>query len=410
MKTIHHRLRSGSAMFIVLAVFVAGYALGNHTVPIAAQSPSRGGDAVFDAFYQAYDSIQEDFVNPTGEEISSDMLLNGAIRGMVENLEDPNSVYLDPDQYDLFSEELSGAIEGIGVVIDTNEEAGGIEVINVLDGTPAAQAGIQAGDIFAVVDGDDVLGMNQLQLATRVRGEAGSTVEITMLRDGEEIEFSIVRARIDVPNISFHRVDDSAIGYIRLYQFTDEARNEIDDALANLEPDTLDGLILDFRGNPGGLLSSAIDVASAFIEDGDLLIEDFGDDSEQVYSTNGSFSNIDIPLVILVDERSASASELVAGAMQDSGTATIIGETTFGKGTVQNIRPLANGGGLRITVARWLTPKGNWIHGTGITPDIIIDWDSETLDAPDDPQLQAAIDYLENSAPVSASAASTHTQ
>jgi carboxyl-terminal processing protease len=228
-----------------------------------------------------------------------------------------------------------------------------------------------------------------------------------MLREGEAVKFSIVRARIDVPNIDFRRLDNSAIGYIRLFQFTDEARDEIDDALSDLDTASLNGLILDFRGNPGGLLSSAIDVASAFIEDGDLLIEDFGNDNEQVYTTNGSFNDIDLPLVILVDERSASASELVAGAMQDSGTATIIGEITFGKGTVQNIRPLTNGGGLRLTIARWLTPNGHWIHGTGIVPDIIVDWESETLDVPDDPQLQAAIEFLNKLVPVSVQQAST---
>lgn len=394
-------LRSGSVMMIVIAVFFAGYALGNHTAPAAAQPRVNPRDEVFDAFWETYETIREDFVNPTGDTISEEMLVDGAIRGLVDSLGDPNSVYLAPDQYDMFNEELSGSIEGIGVVIQTNEEIGGIEVVNVLEGTPAAQAGVRAGDVFAVVDGEDVLGMNQLQLSTRVRGEAGSVVEITMLRDGDMVKFSIVRDRIDVPNIDFRRLENSSIGYIRLYQFTGEARDQIDSALSELNTETLDGLILDFRGNPGGLLSSAIEVASAFIEDGDLLIEDFGDDNEQVYTTNGSFNEIDLPLVILVDERSASASELVAGAMQDSGVATIIGEVTFGKGTVQNIRPLRNGGGLRLTIARWLTPNRNWIHGTGIVPDIVVDWESETVDVPDDPQLQAAVDFLGTLVPTS---------
>jgi len=153
--------------------------------------------------------------------------------------------------------------------------------------------------------------------------------------------------------------------------------------------------VLDLRGNPGGLLTTAIDVASAFVKDGTILIEDFGEGNEQIFEANGSYIGVSVPLVVLVDDNSASASELVAGALQDNGRATIVGVTTFGKGTVQTWQSLVNGGGIRLTIARWLTPNGNWIHGQGITPDVIVEWPVEGRDNTIDPQLNAAIELLE---------------
>lgn len=398
MGNIWQRVRQLPIALVIVVVFVAGFALGNHSAITAAQTnftQPPGTEAAFEAFWQVYDLIQDDFVEPNGEEILTEKLVDGAIRGLIEALGDQNSGYMDPEQYPVLFNDLSGTIEGIGVVIRTNDELGGIEIVNVLEGTPAAAGGIQIGDIFAAVDGEDVFGISQLDLAFKVRGPAGTTVDITMLRDGERVDFTLTRAFIDIPNIEAEVIEDTSFGYIKLNQFTSAARSEIDNAVEALDVNTLDGLILDFRGNPGGLLTSAVEVASAFVEEGPILIEDFGD-REQIFRANGSYTELDIPLVILVDERSASASELVAGALQDSGGATIIGETTFGKGTVQTIQELVNGGGIRLTIARWLTPNRNWIHGAGITPDIIVEWEPETFDDPDDPQLQAAVEHLQS--------------
>lgn len=393
-------MRQLPVAFFLVIVFVAGFALGNQSAVTSAQRPftqPAETEPVFEAFWQTYELIQTQFVEPDGTDIQPETLVDGAIRGMVEALDDQNSGYLSPEEYPVMFDDLSGTIEGIGVVIRENEEFGGIEIVNVLEGTPAAAAGIHIGDIFAAVEGEDVLGMSQIELASRVRGPAGTIVNITMLRDGEPIDFELTRARINVPNIESEIIEDTSIGYIKLNQFTSSARREINAAIADIGTDQIDGLIVDFRGNPGGLLTSAIDVASAFIEEGPILIEDFGDSREQIFNADGSFiENLDIPLVILVDERSASASELVAGALQDTGQATIIGETTFGKGTVQTIQELVNGGGVRLTVARWLTPNRHWIHGAGITPDIIIEWEPETLDTEDDPQLDAAVEHLQS--------------
>jgi carboxyl-terminal processing protease len=214
-----------------------------------------------------------------------------------------------------------------------------------------------------------------------------------MRRGDELIDFTMARARIQIPTIESHLLDNN-IGYIKLFEFNDDARSALDEALENMDARNLNGLIFDLRGNPGGLLNSAIDIASAFLEDGVILIEDFGDGQEQTLDVNGNYSGVTVPLVVLVDETSASASELVAGAFQDHRRATIIGEVTFGKGTVQTWHELANGGGIRLTIARWLTPNRHWIHEQGITPDILVEWTPESYNDPDDLQLLVAQNYL----------------
>jgi carboxyl-terminal processing protease len=382
---------------LIAIVFVSGFVLGSqHSV--GAQSPFAappGVEEQFRPFWQVYNLIQDNYVDPEGDELDQTKLIDGAIKGMVESLGDEFSGYMDAELFPVVNQELEGEIQGIGVVIRTIEDTNSVEVVSVMVGSPAERAGILAGDIFAVVDGVDVLQTTQTELANYVRGPEGSTVNITMLRGEELVDFEVQRERIIIPMIESEVLEDN-IGYIRLNQFGPSARRDIDAALETMAPETLDGLIFDMRGNPGGLLSTAIDVGSAFIEEGPIVIEDFGGGREQVLNANGNFLNLDIPVVVLVDEASASASELIAGALQDNDLATIIGEVTFGKGTVQTWQPLVNGGGIRLTVARWLTPNGSWIHRNGITPDYIVEWNpTSAAEAADDIQLQAALDFLE---------------
>lgn len=388
-----HQLQTG---FIVILVFVAGFALGNHAGVTNAQSgTSPETEALFQPLFEVYDLIDNQYVDPNDAPVIAETLVDGAITGMVDSLGDQFSGYMDPATFPLMNDDLEGEIEGIGVVIHTNEETNRIEVINVMKGTPAASSGLRIGDIFVAVDGEDVTTASQVELASKVRGRAGSDVTLTMQRGEDMLDFVITRARIEIPNIESRVIEDTNVGYIKLNQFSSEARNQIDAAINTLDINNRDGLIVDFRGNPGGLLNSAIDVASAFIAEGPILIEDFGAGNEEILSANGRFSDIQVPIVVLVDETSASASELVAGAMQDTNTATIIGETTLGKGTVQTWRTLTNGGGVRLTIARWLTPNRNWIHGLGITPDIIVEWTPESFDDTNDPQLAAALTHLQ---------------
>jgi carboxyl-terminal processing protease len=215
-----------------------------------------------------------------------------------------------------------------------------------------------------------------------------------MRREDELVDFMITRAKITVPNIET-RILDGDIAYIQLNQFSSHAREELDTAIDELDVQDRAGLIFDLRDNPGGLLSSAIDIASAFVPEGPVVIEAFGDGREQVFEADGTYADLGVPVVVLVNEASASASELVAGALQDTDNAYIIGETTLGKGTVQQWLPLQNDAGLRLTIARWLTPDRRWIHLEGITPDEIIEWAPTIYEDPNDPQLEAAVDWLQ---------------
>jgi carboxyl-terminal processing protease len=394
MRAIWQRSSRMQISLLIIVVFASGFALGSqHSVSVAQSTTSMPPEAesVFEPFWQVYNLIRSDYLEP----VEPDLLLDGAINGMVESLGDQFSGYMNPEVYPLLNDDLSGEIEGIGVVIQTLEETGEIEVVNVLEGAPAMEAGVMPGDIFTAVNGEDVTELSQLELAGKVRGAAGTSVIITMRRGEELLDFTMARARIQIPTIE-SRLLDNNIGYIKLFEFNDDARQALDDALENLNAKNLNGLIFDLRGNPGGLLNSAIDVASAFLEDGVILIEDFGDGQEQTLDVNGNFSGVNVPMVVLVDETSASASELVAGALQDHRRATIIGEVSFGKGTVQTWHELTNGGGIRLTIARWLTPNRHWIHEQGITPDIIVEWTPESYNDPNDIQLLVAQNYLES--------------
>ncbi len=400
------RQRSGqvTTAAIIAIVFVAGFAFGNQYAAVRAEqsplTPPADSQELFAPFWQVYNLILNDYVDPQGKPLDKGKLVDGAINGMVNSLGDQFSGYMDPKTFPSINQELEGQFEGIGVVIRTDDATKAIEVVSVLEGSPAQTVGIQQGDIFSKVDGIDVSAVNQTDLATYVRGKEGTKVKVTMIRDGKPIEFDITRAKIVVPNIETKQLDDH-IGYVKLNQFSPDARAEMDKALATLDPQSLNGLILDLRGNPGGLLDTAIDVGSAFLKDNTILIEDFGKGNTQTYKSNGNYANINVPMVVMVDEGSASAAELIAGALQDNHRATVIGETSFGKGTVQTWQQLINGGGVRLTIARWLTPDKHWIHHQGITPDIVVPWDQskEPLGSTADPQLDAAVHFLEAAVP-----------
>lgn len=377
---------------IAAMFFFAGFAVSNVPSIIAAQSdtaPPQGIDEDFAPFWQTYNLIQSVYI----DDVDTTKLVNGAISGMVDALDDPFSGYMDPEVFPVINEGMSGKINGIGAVIRLNRETEEVEILSLIEGSPAFDSGLRPGDVFVAVEGEDITELNQSELAMKIHGPAGSAVTLTIRRGDEMLDFTIIRAEINVPNIQ-SKLLSNQIGYIRLNQFSPEARLEIDQAFEQLGGENLSAIVLDLRGNPGGLLDSAVDVASAFLDDGIILYEDFGNGNETIFEANGDASIPDIPLVVLVDESSASASELVAGAFQDRARATIIGETTFGKGTVQSWRSLANGGGIRLTIARWLTPDRSWIHEDGVTPDVIVSWSPEYVEDEFDPQLDAALNFL----------------
>lgn len=394
MKSLVKQTRHARIVLLVLLVFAAGFALGSQGLnnPVEAQGRVDVSDTntAFEPLWEAYAILQSRYVDP----IDVERLVEGAISGMVNALDDPYSSYMRPQVYAMFNSDLSGNVEGIGVVITTRDN-GEIQVVTVIPGAPAMDAGVMPGDVFIEVDGESVAGFDQTELAAVVRGPAGTQVNITFRRGQELVNFTITRARFAVPNVSYEVLEGN-IAYISMLDFNQVTRSQLDDALAAVDVNNRIGLIFDLRGNPGGLLSSAIDVGSAFIESGPILLETFsidGQEQMQVFEANGNFAGIQVPIVVLIDETSASASELLAGAMQDTGAAIVLGEPSVGKGSVQTIQPLSNGGGLRLTIAYWLTPNGNSIHQQGVQPDIVVEWTPESFDDPD-LQLEAAVDYL----------------
>ena len=384
------------SILVTIAVFVIGFIAGSMALSNRSNAQGRAAltdkDQAFEPFWDAFSIVESRYVDPVDIEI----LVNGAIEGMVNALDDEHSGYIRPALCDRATD-FSGEFSGIGVTIRKIKDSGEIEVATVIPGSPADGAGVLPGDIFYEVDGHQVTGMTQAELSSLVPGPRGTTVTITFKRNEEILTFEIVREVFALPNVSYEIVGDN-VAHVKMLDFNDLSRSQLDEAFEELEIDSSNGLIFDIRDNPGGTLASAIEIGSAFIEDGVLLRQVSRDQSEQVTRTRGGYADIDVPIVVLVDETSASASEVIAGAMQDYHVATILGETTFGKGTVQNIVPdLANGGCVRITVKRWLTPNGSWIHEQGITPDIIVEWNPDTdAERAIDLQLEAAIEFLQS--------------
>jgi carboxyl-terminal processing protease len=399
------RVRPFQTSILVVFVFAAGLFVGSQHTLLLAQGntmPPRDAEADFAPFWQVYNLIEDQYLDR--DTLSRQELVDGAIEGMMATLGDEFSGYMSAEVFPMLNDDLSGQVQGIGAVVELVEGGTEVQVVNVLEGSPAEAAGILPGDIFVEVDGVNVTETGQFNLVAEVRGPEGSTVNLVMRRSDELLEFSIVRARITVPIVE-HEILDNNIGYVQLREFSSNAVEELQNTFTEMNAESLEGLILDLRGNPGGLLNVAIDVSSLFIKDGTIVSEQFADGREQVFEASGTYLGYEVPLVILVDENSASASEIVAGALQDLEQATIIGMTTFGKGTVQTWQELVNGGGVRLTIARWLTPDGNWIHGNGITPDIVVEWPREDQEADEtnDPQLNAAIEHLLDTVPAAVS-------
>ncbi len=305
------------------------------------------------------------------KEPDQDALVQGAIKGLLESLKDPYTEYLSPEDFKYFSSFVEGDYVGIGVQIQP-----GIDyprVINTFEGTPASAAGIKAGDLVIKVNGKDILGEPLGKVVEQITGQAGTKVRLTIRREGQkDIDLEMVRSSIYTPTIT-SRIVEGDIGLIRIYVFGDSTKDEFEKALVGLISQGARKLILDLRDNPGGMLQSAVGITSIFVEPGQVAVSTVDRSGERdEYLTSGEPAGKGMPVVVLVDENSASASEALAGALQDYGLATLIGGKTYGKGTVQVIIPLDGGGALKITTARYHTPKDRVIDGTGLTPDIQI--------------------------------------
>lgn len=357
----------------------------------APTTPATDRETLFAPFWESWDIVHREFVDQPVDDL---VLMRGAIRGLLEALGDEHTGYMDPEEYKQANIPLQGEYEGIGAWVDT--EAKFLTIIAPMPNSPAERAGLHPGDEIVGVDGQDVTRLDGSLVIRRVLGPAGTRVILTVRREGEPQDFDVevVREKIAVPSVE-SRMLDGGIAYVRLFSFSESTDRDLRQALSELLAQEPHGLILDLRGNGGGYLSSAVDVASEFIQQGTILTERYGDGQDQVYSANGNGLATDIRLAVLVDAGSASASEIVAGAIQDYGRALLVGETTFGKGSVQNWRALSgDGGAVRVTIARWYTPDDRSIQDAGLTPDIPVELTQDDIDAQRDPQLDRAVKAL----------------
>ena len=352
----------------------------------------------FSVLDEIIDILEEDFVEP--DRIDRDLLYEGAINGIFTALNDPHSVYIDPNTYAVSRDDFSGAFQGIGATVAQQDNF--VVIVRPLPNTPAERAGLQAGDIVLEVDGDAAEGWSVEKAVLRIRGRTGTAIELLVRHpDGTEERLSIIRDEILVASVDgippggiLKDGDDqevSDIGYIRIRAFTartpDELQRELD-ALGDVR-----GLIIDVRGNPGGLLVETALTADMFLDGGTILVQVDRDGGEQVFNARPG-TVTDLPIAIIQDEFSASGSELLAAALQENGRGIVIGTPSFGKGTVNHARDLANGGAVYVSIARFLTPDRNVIEGRGVLPDIEVELTVEDIEARRDVAVHRAIDAL----------------
>ena len=347
---------------------------------------------LFSPFWQTWELVHEQYVD---QPVDDTKLMQGAIRGMLDALGDQHTSYMDPDEFEQMNAPLVGEYDGIGAWVDTTTEY--LTIVSPMPDSPAEKAGLKAGDQIVGVDGEDVTGIDASLVLRQVLGTAGTDVTLTILREGEAETFdvTITRETITLTSVESKMLEND-IAYINLTTFGETTTQELEDALEDLMAQNPKGLILDLRNNGGGYLDTAIEVVSQFIPGGKVVMyEQFGDGTRRSYTAKDGGLATEIPLVVLVNEGTASASEITAGAIQDYGRGALVGVTTYGKGSVQIVQNLDNDqGAVRVTVARWLTPNERLIHKIGLTPDYVVELTEEDYKAGKDPQLDKAIELL----------------
>jgi carboxyl-terminal processing protease len=375
-----------------IAVFILGSWFGAAVISYHVPQP---GNIDFSLFWDAYGKLQQDFITPN--KIDNQKIVYGAIEGMTSSLGDPYTDFFDPNQAKLFQQDLAGSFGGIGVEIGVKKDS--LTVISPIKGTPGEKAGLKSGDVIVKIDGKDASNITGDEAVNLIRGPKGTPVTLTIIRDGwsSTKDIKIVRDTIKVPSIEWS-LKDGDVAYVQIYQFDETLPSDFESIALKILQSPAKKIVLDLRNDPGGYLESAQAVAGWFLQKDQIVtIEDFGKGKpQQTYKAKGNASLSDYPLVILMNQGSASASEILAGALRDDRNVKLIGTKSFGKGCVQEVIELRGGSFLKITIANWLTPKSNSITDVGLVPDVKVDITDQDIQQKKDPQLDKALETVES--------------
>lgn len=395
-----------SIFLLMVFSFVAGLSWKNNieqTDKMIAYSPEANKSQnaslfEFDLYWEVWDRLKSDYVDKN--KVQDEDMFYGSLRGLAASMDDPYTVFMDPKEAQEFADDLSGTFEGIGAEIGVRDDI--ITIIAPLTGMPAEKAGVKAGDKLYAIDGTSTIGLNVDEAVKKIRGPKGTDVVLTLIREDEEkpLDIKITRSLIIVKSVKTEMRSDGVM-LITVSNFNDDTLDLFNAAVKTALSKNPKGLILDLRNNPGGYLDTAISMASAWVKEGPVVVEQFGEGRRQEYFSEGNGSLGVFKTIVLINGGSASASEIVAGALRDYKKATIVGEQSYGKGSVQSLRDLSNGSVLKVTVAKWLTPNGDFIDDKGISPDIEVKLTKEDINKNKDPQMMKALDLILKPTPAS---------
>ena len=384
----------GIAFLAVAAHFfpvrtIAEQTIGVDSDPMSASDSALNQESI-EKLQLLEDCIREYYYEP--ETATVETLENGMYKGLMDSLGDPYTVYYTPEEYNSMTEETSGVYKGIGAYIGLDTKTGAPVFTGIMPGTPAEKAGLMVGDIICEVDGTDTLSMDTSEVANLVKGEEGTTVTIKVSRDGEYVTVTATRETINVPTVTSEMLDNQ-IGYLKISQFDDVTPGQFDEEYSKLKAAGMKSMILDLRDNPGGTVTAVTQIASEMLPEGLIFYMEDKNGEREEYTCPGADFNI--PMVVLVNGYSASASEILAGAIQDAGIGTLVGTQTYGKGIVQNLYPLGDGSAIKITIADYYTRNGRNIHKVGIEPDQVLEFDKDLYEKDKtDNQLEKAKEIL----------------
>ncbi len=398
MMTFLKRVRLAAVvLLLVLVSSYASYQYGQKTV-LTMVAANGGSKADLSLYWQVWSLLSKDYLD--SKAINPQKMVYGSISGLTASLDDPYTSFFPPEENTLSKEDLSGQFAGVGIQLGFVDKT--LAVMSPLPGNPAIKAGIRAGDLIIHIKDEgkgidrDTSGMNLVEAVNLIRGEKDSSVTLTIVRGNETKprEFTLVRATINVPSVELEWVGgDKKIALLHVNRFGDKTLEEWDKAVSQVVAGRPKGVILDLRNNPGGYLQRAIDLGSEFVADG-VIVEQQGKDKTETFNVDRAGRLLGTPLVVLINKGSASASEILAGALHERIGAKLVGEKSFGKGTVQEVEDLPGGAGIHITIAKWLLPSGKNIHGVGIEPDVKVDYVANDKDPKADNQLDKAIEVL----------------